>query len=85
MGFFGRLTNLSRGWVTNLGKNTDTAVVDTELDHDRLNPKPGLEAEAQLADLKRESVATAPAGPGGAPEASEDPEDTASPPPKKTL
>lgn len=85
MGFFGRLTNLSRGWVTNLGKNTDTAVVDAELDHDRLNPKPGLQAEAQLADLKGKSVARDPAGSDGAPEASEDTKDAGNPSPKKTL
>jgi hypothetical protein len=88
MGFFGRLTNLSKGWAAGLGKSTDTAVVDTELDHDRMNPKPGAEAEAQLAALKGENAATGSTSPGRAPEgpeASDDTEATQTTRPKKTL
>ena len=52
MSFFGRLTNLGKGWVSSLGKKSDTTIVDGELQADRLNPQPGAEAQAELAALK---------------------------------
>lgn len=66
MGFFGRLTNLGKGWVSGLGKKSDTDIVDVELEADRLNPRPGPEAEAQLATLKGTGGKTQPTdGTGG--------------------
>ncbi len=88
MGFFGRLTNLGKGWVAGLGKSTSTAVVEAELDHDRMNPKPGPEAEAQLAALKGKSPASDLSDVSQdpeTPEASGDAEPSETTRPKKTL
>lgn len=82
------MTNLGKGWVAGLGKSSSTAVVEAELDHDRLNPKPGPEAAAQLAALKGEGPAsdsrdvTQDPQPSGT---SDDAESTGAVRPKKTL
>jgi len=88
MGFLGRLANLGKGWAAGLGKRADTAVVEAELNHDRMHPTPGPEAEAQLAALKRQSpgsdlgdVTQDPQPPG----ASDDAESGEAARPKKTL
>jgi hypothetical protein len=91
VGFFGRLTNLSKGWALSLGKKTDNSVVDTELKQDLLNPTPGPEAEAQLAALKAgtspaETTQSTEPGSGESDRSETAPEDnSAEGPVKKTL
>lgn len=53
MGFFGRLGNLGKGWLSSKRSSVDTSVVDAEIQHDRLNPTPGPEAQAELDALKK--------------------------------
>ena len=52
MGFIDRLTNLGKGWLSAKGKPSNPGIVDSEIEHDRLNPTPSAEAKAQLDALK---------------------------------
>jgi hypothetical protein len=87
MGFFGRLTNLGKGWASGLTKKGSTAPVEAEMERDRLNPTPGPAAEAQLAALKSTAAGQHSEASGSAAdtEASEPSEQDNEGPPKKTL
>jgi hypothetical protein len=88
MGFFGRLTNLGKGWASGLTKRGSTAPVEAEMERDRLNPTPGPAAEAQLAALKSGSAKgqqSEASGSAADTEASEPSEQDNESPPKKTL
>ena len=56
MGFFDRLGNLGKGWVSGLGKRTDHTALEKELIEDQLRPTPGDKAAAELAALKAGKV-----------------------------
>lgn len=66
MGFFDRLGNLGKGWVSGLGKRVDHTALEKEMKEDQLRPTPGDKAAAELAALK--------AGKTGATSSSERPE-----------
>jgi len=88
MGFFGRLTNLGKGWASGLTKKGSTAPVEAEMEQDRLNPTPGPAAEAQLAALKSgsaEGQQGEASGSAADTEGSESSEQDNENPPKKTL
>lgn len=88
MGFFGRLTNLGKGWASGLTTKGSTAPVDAEMEQDRLNPTPGPAAEAQLAALKSGSAGSQPGEASGSAadsEASEPSDQDHGSPLKKTL
>jgi hypothetical protein len=92
VGFFDRLGNLGKGWVSGLGKKVDNSVLENELREDRLRPTPGAEAAAELAALKAGKGKEAPSNGSSSPptesespDTPEEPSTSAPGPVKKTL
>jgi len=56
MSFFKRLANLGKGIALSKATSTSTEALEKELLADKMNPTPGLEAQAELARLKQDEV-----------------------------